>query len=141
MNKWDDRFLALASSVKGWSKDPSTQIGAVIAKDNRVLSTGYNGFPAGISDDDRLNTREVKYGLVVHAEMNAIFNAAKNGVALRGSTIYVDGLHVCKECAKAISSVGINRVVATGKDTVRWSDSLNEAAEVLKEAGVEYETK
>ena len=141
MGKWDLRFLDMAALVKSWSKDPSTHIGAVIVKDNRVISTGYNGFPPGIADDERLNVREDKYKLVVHAELNAILNAAKHGIALKGTTIYVDGLHACSACAKAIVCAGITRVVMRQKcDVAHWVDSLSEAKAILEEAGVEIET-
>ena len=72
MNKWDDRFLKLATVIGNWSKDPSTKVGAVIVNDdNKIISTGYNGFPRGIRDDDRLDNRAQKYDLIVHAEANS----------------------------------------------------------------------
>ena len=112
MHKWDIRFLELARHISSWSKDPSRKIGAVAIKDRQVLATGYNGFPAGVIDDEeRYNDREVKYELVVHAEMNCIFNAGKNGMSLKGSTMYVYGLPVCHECAKGIIQTGVERVV------------------------------
>lgn len=71
--KWHHRFLSLAKHVAGWSKDPSTKVGCVIAKDKRIVSVGYNGFPEGIRDTyERLNNRELKYQIVQHAEENAI---------------------------------------------------------------------
>lgn len=73
---WDDRFLELATVISSWSKDPSTQVGAVIVDDdNRVISIGYNGFPKGIKDDHRLSNRDLKYEMVVHAEANALLFA------------------------------------------------------------------
>ena len=141
MDKWDRRFLDMANEVRSWSKDPSTQVGSVIVQDKRIVSTGYNGFPPGIADDERLHNRETKYTLTVHAEMNAILNAAKSGVKLEGSTIYVSGLCVCHSCAKAIVASGIKRVVATEPATLaRWKYSLSIAKNMFKEAGVEYET-
>jgi dCMP deaminase len=60
MNKWDKNFLQLAKTVSTFSKDPSTKVGAVIVDDdNRVISIGYNGFPKGIKDDNRLDNRVV----------------------------------------------------------------------------------
>ena len=94
---WGNRYTCLAKEISTWSKDPSTQVGAVVIGNNgEVLSQGYNGFPRGIKDTAaRLKDRERKYNLVVHAEMNAIYNAGLNGVSLKGSTLYVYGLPVC----------------------------------------------
>jgi deoxycytidylate deaminase len=71
----DERYLALAKEVSTWSKDPSTQVGAVtVGSKKEVLSQGFNGFPRNIKDtDERYNNRETKYKFVVHAEMNAIY--------------------------------------------------------------------
>ena len=141
MDKWDQRFLVVAGLVSSWSKDPSTRVGAVIVQDKRIIATGYNGFPSGIDDDDRLHNREAKYALTVHAEMNAILNAAKAGVKLDGSTLYVNGLCVCQDCAKAVVASGIKRVVATEPVQIeRWQESLQKAKAMFDEAGVEYET-
>ena len=75
---WGDRYIHLAKEISTWSKDPSTKVGAVVIGNNgEVLSQGYNGFPRGIKDTpQRLKDREKKYNLVVHAEMNAIYNAS-----------------------------------------------------------------
>jgi len=72
--KWDNRFMTMAELISAWSKDPSSQIGAVIVNDERrILATGYNGFPRGIKDtEERLNDRDEKYPRIVHAEMNAL---------------------------------------------------------------------
>ena len=108
-NKWDLRYLELARTVGTWSKDPSSQIGAVaVGSKGQVLAQGYNGFPRGIFDGGaRLNDRELKYKYIVHAEQNLIYNATYNGVSLDQSTIYVTGLPVCYECAKGVIQVGI----------------------------------
>ena len=81
-NKWDKRFLEMAKVVSTWSKDPSTKVGTVAVRNRTVIAQGYNGFPRGIKDDDRYNDREIKYKFIVHSEMNAIYNAAQNGVSL-----------------------------------------------------------
>ena len=80
--KWHKRFLEIAKEVSTWSKDPSSKIGAVIVDSNtkQIISQGYNGFPRGIVDNlEVLNNRELKYKYVIHAEINAIFNALYNG--------------------------------------------------------------
>lgn len=140
---WNQRYLQMADGVAGWSKDPSTKVGAVIIGDKgQVLSTGYNGFPRGIADSsERLNDRATKYKYVVHAEMNAIYNASYSGVSLAGATLYVHGLPVCSECAKGIIQSGITRVVIPApmmcKDIPdKWKESWELTKSLFAEAGV-----
>ena len=115
-NKWDKRYLELAERISKWSKDPSSKIGCVaIGEKGQVLAQGYNGFPRSISDNDRLENREIKLKYIVHAEMNTIFNAAFSGISLEGSTFYVVGLPCCSDCAKGIVQVGVKRVVMQNK--------------------------
>ena len=141
MNKWDARFLELARTLAGWSKDPGTGCGAVVVRDRRILGTGYNGLPAGIEDRyERLMDRELKLKLTLHAEDNAILNAI---VPVRGATIYVWPMPPCAHCAARIIQVGITRVVAAEpqpEQAERWRQSLMLSAEVLHEAGVLLET-
>ena len=117
--KWKMRYIQLATDVSSWSKDPSAKVGAVIVgSKGQVLSQGYNGFPRGVNDHaERYNDRKEKHKYVVHAEMNAIYNASYTGVSLDGATIYVYGLPVCNECAKGIIQVGIKSVVVA---TPEW---------------------
>ena len=81
--KWDGRFLSLATHISGWSKDPSTKVGCVVVgPDREIRSTGFNGFPQGIADtDERLSDRNLKYPLICHAEENAIMHAARDGAS------------------------------------------------------------
>tara|TARA_R100001463_G_scaffold66717_2_gene120339 strand:- start:280 stop:735 length:456 start_codon:yes stop_codon:yes gene_type:complete len=140
--KWDKRYLGLAEEIASWSKDPSTQIGAVaIGTKGQVLSQGYNGFPRGIDDTyQRLNIRDVKYQYVVHAEMNCIYNATYNGVSLQGATIYIHGLPVCHECAKGLIQAGIKRVVYQADEIPeKWEESNQLTIELFSEANVDYE--
>lgn len=133
---WDRRFLELAAHVAGWSKDPSTQVGAVIVRPDRtVASVGYNGLPRGVADsDERLHTREIKYQITVHAEANAILSAHE---PVRGYTLYVSPLHPCSNCAALIIQAGIRRVVAlTSGDPARWALNFALARAILEEAGV-----
>ena len=143
MNKWDVRFLKLAQEISSWSKDPSTKIGAVIVDDtHRILATGYNGFPKGIEDtEERLNNREEKYKLVIHAEKNAIYNATYAGTALENSTLYVYGLPVCSECAKGVIQVGVKRVVMNVLEHTpdKWAKSFTGSFNMFQEAGVEMD--
>ena len=139
---WGKKYTNLAKEISTWSKDPSTQVGAVvIGEKGQLLSQGYNGFPRGINDtDDRLNNRERKYELVVHAEMNAIYNASFNGVSLKDSTLYVYGLPICSECAKGIIQVGIKKVIATRPKIYNseWDKSTKAAEALFREAEVLY---
>ena len=141
LNKWDQRFLKLAEEVASWSKDPSRKIGAVaIGAKGQVLAQGYNGFPRGIDDsEERYNDRERKYELVVHAEMNVIYNATYSGVSLDGATLYVTGLPVCSECAKGIVQVGIKRVIMRDMEIPdSWQESWRKTQEMFDETGIQF---
>ena len=135
---WDEYFMGVALLAAMRSKDPNTQVGAcIVDSDNRILSTGYNGFPYGCSDDEfpweRTGERnDTKYPFVVHAELNAILNA--RGKNLSGSKIYVD-LFPCNECAKAIIQSGIKEVVYLSD---KYAQSLDTVASkrMLKSAGI-----
>jgi len=138
MDKWDKRFLSLAQHIANWSKDPSTQVGAVIAhpSNRRIVSTGFNGFPAGVEDTaERLETREVKYEMVVHAEQNALLFA---GAAAEGCTLYVTPLPPCARCAVLIIQAGIQRVVCPAPDMGKepWATQSRISEETFGEAGV-----
>ena len=139
---WGDKYINLAKEISTWSKDPSTKVGAIVVGcDGQILSQGYNGFPRGINDsDERLNNRKRKYELVVHAEMNAIYNASLTGVSLKDSTLYVYGLPICNECAKGIIQVGIKKVIALRpeKYNIAWEESANNARNLFSEADVMY---
>lgn len=140
--KWDQRYLRLAEEVASWSKDPSRKIGAVaVGAKGQVLAQGFNGFPRGIEDtDERYLIRERKYELVVHAEMNVIYNATYNGVSLDGATLYVSGLPVCSECAKGIIQVGIKRIVMRKMEVPEtWQNSWRKTQEMFDESGLQYE--
>jgi dCMP deaminase len=141
--KWDKRFVSLAREISTWSKDPSMKIGAVIVDDDRrILATGYNGFPKGIEDSpERYADKPTKYDHVIHAEMNAIYNATYNGTSLKDSTIYVWGLPVCNDCARGIIQVGIKRVVmaTAGEIPEKWVAAYSKSLNLFVEAGVETE--
>ncbi len=145
--KWDIRFMKLAREIASWSKDPSSQIGAVIVdNERRILSTGYNGFPKGIEDtEERLNDREQKYPLIVHAEMNSLLGALYSGVSVKHATIYVWGLPVCPDCTKAIIQAGIKRIVVSPdpyvyvtKWTGKWEDISKPMLEEVGTISVSY---
>lgn len=110
---WDEYFMGVAILSAKRSKDPGTQVGAcIVTPDRRIVGVGYNGLPAGCSDDEFPWDREgdflnSKYAYICHAELNAILNSTKN---LKGCTIYVD-LFPCNECAKSIIQSGISEIV------------------------------
>lgn len=109
MSNWDSRFISMAFEVSYWSKDPDRKSGAVlVAPDLRKISTGFNGLPRGVADtDSRLNDRELKNMMTVHAELNAVFNAGFSPV---GCTLYTTSFP-CHECAKGVIQTGITRLV------------------------------
>lgn len=137
MTNWNKRFIELAKHVSTWSHDPSTKVGAVIVNENRVVvGMGYNGFPRGVQDSpERLNNKELKRELVVHAELNAILNS--NG-SVKGCDLYVYPYPPCNECAKAIIQSGIKRVFCIDfVVTKKWADAFEISEIMFKEAGVE----
>lgn len=138
---WDQRFLYLAASVAAWSKDPSTKVGAVAVRQRRVLATGYNGLPAGMVDStERLQVRDVRLALTIHAELNLVTFAARHGVCLEGSTVYVYPLLPCSNCATSLIQVGIAKVVAPDfVMPMRWQESIQQARTAFTEAGVGVE--
>jgi len=137
--KWDLRFIGLAQHISTWSKDPSTKVGCVVVgEDREIRSTGFNGFPRGINDDeDRLMDREKKYPLICHAEENAIMHAARIGVSLKDSTAYVTW-PPCSRCARSLIQAGIKEIVypETGKVPERWIEDFTISDSMLNEAGV-----
>lgn len=136
---WDQRFLDLAKHISSWSKDPSTQVGAVAVRDRRVLATGYNGFPRGITDlPGRLNDRNEKLLRTVHAEGNVVAQAARNGVSLDQSTVYVWPFIPCNSCCTLLIQAGVRRVVAPDMPIPdRWRRSFDVSIEMFKESKVE----
>lgn len=138
--KWDTRFLGLAAHISAWSKDPSSQVGAVITDGNRIVSVGYNGFAAGVEDrTERLVDRNCKLNLTIHAEENAMIFAKRD---LTGCTVYVTH-PPCPRCASKLIQEEVRRIVciAPSEDFLsRWADDLKLSHEMYQESGVEYVT-
>ena len=130
---WDRRFLQLAELISSWSKDPSTKVGTVITKGNKIISLGYNGFPSKIDDDSRLLDREEKYKIIIHAERNAILFANQS---LDNCTIYTYPFMPCSSCASLIIQSGISRVVSYSTIPERWKESFELSKNLLKEAKI-----
>lgn len=140
MSKRADRqFLAMAEAVGHiFSKDPSTRVGAIaVGTSNNQVAWGYNGFPPGLADTpERLENREVKYALTLHAEENALANAP---FAVR--TLYITH-PPCAGCAlRILVKRTVQRVVYQVQPEFenRWADSLREARKLLAEGGVRLE--
>lgn len=141
LDRWDIRFLGLAAFIADWSKDPSTKVGAVIThtRSRRIVSTGFNGFPAGVEDtDNRLLDRNVKYEMIVHAEQNALMFAGREA---EGCTLYVTPLAPCARCAALIIQAGIQRVVSLSPDFEheRWGEAARISRVMFDEAGVVWD--
>ena len=133
--KWELRYLEMAKLVSTWSKDPSTKVGAVIVdSDNTVISVGFNGLPRLIQDtDQRLNNRDIKLKMIIHAEINAIITAKR---PLNGTTIYTYPFMSCSQCAGMIIQSGICRHISYKTNNERWKDSFDLALEMFDEARV-----
>jgi dCMP deaminase len=139
--KWDLRFIDLAKHISTWSKDPSTQVGAVLVSPDRTdIIMGYNGFPRNMNDDISLYAnRDTKLSRVIHAELNAILLANKS---VNGYTLYLWPFISCDRCAVHVIQAGINRVVCPlpNKDQLdRWKDSFDMSLSYFKEANVEVQ--
>lgn len=137
---WDEYFMGIAYLSGMRSKDPNTQVGAcIVSQDNKILSMGYNGFPAGCSDDEFPWEREGdpinnKYFYTTHSELNAILNY--RGGSLEGSKVYVS-LFPCNECAKALIQAGIKEVIYDS-DKYKNMPSSIASRRMLDAAGVIY---
>ena len=140
LKKWDLRFLEMSELVSSWSKDPSTKVGSVIVdNDRRVISLGYNGFPKGVADNDRLNDREEKYKFVVHAERNALLFANTD---VKNCSIFTYPFMPCPICAGMIIQSGISRVVSFQSNNERWEKDFEISRKMFQEADIqllEYE--
>jgi dCMP deaminase len=149
--RWDTHFCGLALYHAKLSKDPSTRVGSVIiGPDRELLSAGFNGFPRGIADTpERLNDRDTKLKLVVHAEMNALLAAARTGMRLKDCTLYLAatddsgmiwGGPPCTRCTVEIIQVGISEIVSYPPKAVpsRWHEDLALARSLIEEAGIRY---
>ncbi len=137
---WDEYFMGIAILSGKRSKDPNTQVGACIVKDNKIIGIGYNGLPIGCSDDEFPWEKEgdflhTKYPYIVHAELNAILNSTRSDI--KDSTIYV-ALFPCNECAKAIIQSGIKKIIYLS-DKYRDGDVFKASRKMLDVSGVKYE--
>jgi|TARA_B110000196_G_scaffold58102_1_gene48170 dCMP deaminase len=143
MANWNERFLNLATHISNWSKDPSTKVGCVVVgPDNEIRSTGFNGLPRGIEDnEERLNNREIKYPMICHAEENAIMHAARIGISLKECTAYVTW-PPCTRCARSLIQAGILTVIYPKNAEIpeRWASDFELSMSMFKESGIKLKT-
>ena len=145
--KWDRKYLELAKYIAhNWSKDPSTKVAAVLVNyEYGKEFIGYNGFPYGVDDaPERYENRELKYKLVVHAEINALNKA---GDYAKGATLYVYPSltlpPICNECAKLAIQKQIKEVVGyycdeESEQVQRWKEANIYSVMMFKEAGITW---
>lgn len=138
---WDEYFMGITEIVSSRSTCLRRKVGAIIVKEKRILTTGYNGPPQGVKHCDELggclreklkvpSGERMELSRAVHAEQNAIIQAAKYGIDISGGTMYVTN-HPCFICAKMIINAGIKRIIFKEG----YPDEF--AKEILKEAGIE----
>ena len=135
----DNNFINIAHEIASASKCVSKNVGAVIVKDGRILSTGYNGTPSGhINCNEYWNNKYTKEHHAwsktyeIHAEMNAIIWAVRRGISIEGATIYVT-LEPCSECSKNIIASGIKRIVC---DTSYEHNNSEVIKKFIKDNGI-----
>ena len=136
---WDEYFMAITDQVGQRSTCTRRHIGAVIVKDKRILATGYNGVPSGLALCDEVGCLREQRGIPsgtqhelcrgIHAEQNAVIQAARHGTAIDGATVYCTH-QPCVLCAKILINAGIKEIIYGNP----YPDAL--AAEMLEEAGV-----
>tara|TARA_R100000008_G_scaffold83462_1_gene68929 strand:- start:268 stop:726 length:459 start_codon:yes stop_codon:yes gene_type:complete len=133
--KWDIRFLRLCKEISSWSKDPSTQVGAIITNGIKVVSIGYNGLPQNTPDlPEILKVRQLKYKYILHAETNAILTSQGS---VKGCTMYTFPLFPCCRCASMLIQAGISRVVSVECQDDRWKKQLEESKHFMSLSKVE----
>ena len=129
---WNDYFMKFAVLAAARSTCPRRAVGAVFVKDRRVLATGYNGSPPGQDhcEDIGCLLEDGRCIRTIHAEQNAIIQAARSGVSIVGTDVYTTS-RPCTICARMLAGSGINRIFYLGESPKGWGE------EVLVGAGVE----
>lgn len=139
--KWESRMIDEAKKWASYSKDPSTKVGAVIYNPHRnsIVTTGYNGFPRNVIDDPKLyKNRLYKYPRIVHAEANAIADAAFQGKSTCSMSL-ASSHPTCSDCAGLIIQAGIKHIIYedTGDDMKRFHSEI--AVEMFQQANIKIE--
>ena len=142
--EWDTYFMTMVYLIAMKSKDQKSHLGAVIiGPDREVRSTGYNGLPRGCNDNlPERQVRPEKYFWFEHAERNAIYNAARNGMPLYGCTMYTNGIP-CMDCARGVIQAGLKKVIVH-KEWVEntpphWEDHAKRSTIMFMEAGIKVD--
>ena len=140
-DKWNLRFMRIADlEVAQWSKDRSSKVGALIVKDREIVTSGFNGIPRGCDDDfDERHERPEKYNWFIHAEPNAIINAARQGKSTLGCSMYLNW-YPCDQCSGFIVQAGIKKLYADKEpewEHPKWGEKFKRARTILKEGGIE----
>lgn len=138
---WDLRFMRIADlEIAQWSKDRSAKVGALIVKDREIITSGYNGIPRKVNDDvEARHEKPEKYHWFIHAEPNAIINAARQGKSTLGADMYINWFP-CDTCAGFIVQAGIKRVFCDKEPDLnhpRYGEAFVRALQILNEGGVE----
>ena len=141
VNKWDLRFMRIADlEVAQWSKDRSSKIGALIVKDREIITSGFNGMPRGCDDNiETRHERPEKYHWFIHAEANAIVNAARQGKCTLECNMYINWFP-CSNCAGLIVNSGIKKVFCDKKpewEHPKWGNDFKRSKTILDEGKVE----
>lgn len=125
---WDNMFFATATLWSRKSHDAQTQCGCVLVKNKTIISTGYNGFIRSIDDTVLPDTRPAKYPFMIHAEANAVYNAAREGQSTMGARAYVTAIP-CRNCLQMLWQCGITEIyysnISSPKGNI-WGDYYNE---------------
>jgi len=137
---WDEYFMEIAEVVKKRSTCTRRQVGAILVKDKQILTTGYNGSPKNLEHCDKTGCKRQELNIpsgqrhelcrALHAEQNAIIQAAHNGVGINGATLYVT-TRPCVLCAKMCINAGIRKIIYKGD----YPDDMSN--EMLEESGIE----
>ena len=134
---WNDYFLEMAHLVASKSKDPNTKVGCVIVTEDKVVAaTGYNGLPRGVADKPERMERPAKYLWTSHAEENAVAQAARVGMPLKGGIAYVTHMP-CSRCARTLVQAGVTVVIVDSGTTSMPKEEFEVAMQMFREAGVE----
>lgn len=134
------KYWGVVDAVAKMSLDPNRKVGAILVdEDGDIIASGYNGLPRGIADDHRAANPDLKLKYTVHAEVNAVVNAARRGTSTKRCSVMVN-LFPCVECAKVIIQAGIKTVYAPNtplnEPNSKWAKGAEESICLLEEAGV-----
>ena len=141
-----ESWIKLAETLSLNSKDPNVQFGCVIVSpENEELSRGWNHIPRGVNDTDPRYAPPAKYFWTEHAERNAVYNAARDGIRLAGSTAYLNysPQSICTNCVRALIQAGIVRFVGTDRELRTKGKTLTHESvnrQMIEEAGIEIIT-